>query len=332
MSLTRLFKEKKTPEEIQAVREARTKTYFYIQEASKNISNAVSQNILTPETAVQCSTLLTTEKQWLNNNPSPDTEDVTSHYDILTNKVQTLIDNDKPKIQFKNGLLIYEAILKDSVAKGAITKEQYTNLHNVVTKETEWYKKNVNVANELDFQTETQKMTDEIKAGGINSDTINEVKKESKQAPEDVKKQLDEKAKKQETLDLHTGASIAGTTALQVFYRFLLLVLRILSGSFAANLAIGRPPIYRLLYFIYGTLPYCMPFVILYTIYRRIVDGPIPMYAILPVSIDAATTHLGKYLWYPFYWVPDQDSMNQYTQYQRALQGVVIPVHETIFS
>jgi hypothetical protein len=58
--------------------------------------------------------------------------------------------------------------------------------------------------------------------------------------------------------------------------------------------------------------------------YRRIAKGPLPMYAILPVSLEAATTRIGKYLWYPFYWVPDQDSVNAYTEYTKQMELMVL--------
>jgi hypothetical protein len=110
--------------------------------------------------------------------------------------------------------------------------------------------------------------------------------------------------------------------ALKVFFSLLLVAVCIVSGSLAANAAIGRHTGYRVLYFIYGCIPFFVPFIIFYTIYRRISEGPLPYYGILPVSLEAATTTLGKYLWWPFYWIPDHLSVEETDTFQKALEAI----------
>jgi hypothetical protein len=125
MSLVRLFKEKKTPEEIQQAREARKNVYAYITGATANLVNAVKANTITPETSKECSSLLTAEKKWLDGNTDADTQDIVSRYDVLNDKIKTLIENDKPRLIFKNSLLVYDTVFKASLQQGKITKEQY---------------------------------------------------------------------------------------------------------------------------------------------------------------------------------------------------------------
>jgi len=329
MSLVRLFKEKKTPEEIQQIRQIRQAYFSYITAATANIINAVKANTLTPETSSQISTLLTKDKTWLDSNPDLDAGDITTRYDSLINAVQNLILTDKPKIEFRNTILIYRALFTNQKQSGQLTQEQFDNFDRELKAEDEWYKKNIFTATELDFINETQKMNDTLKEGGIKAKDLATAKEDSKKPTEEVKKQLTEKEleeKKQQelTMNVQKGASIIGWTALKVFLWLLLVVLCILSGSFLANLSIGRPPAYRILYFFYGLLPHLMPFVLLYTMYNRITKGPVSMYAILPVSIEPATTRFGKYLWYPFYYVPDQDSVNLYTEFQKSLPAMVV--------
>jgi len=329
MSLVRLFKEKKTPEEIQQIRQVRQGYYSYISGATANIVNAVKANTLTPETSTQISTLLTKDKSWLDSNPDLDANDLTTRYDMLLNSVQNLILTDKPKIEFRNTLLIYQSLFKANLQNKSITQEQYDNLDRELKTENEWYTKNVLTATELDFVNETQKMNDKLKEGGIKATDVANAKKDSTKPTEEVKheltqKEIQEKKQQEVTMNVKKGLGIIGSTALKVFVYLLLIVLCILSGSFVANIAIGRPPAYRILFFIYGMLPQLMPFVILYTLYRRITNGPIAMYSILPVSIEPATTRLGKYLWYPFYYVPDQDAINAYTEFQAGLRAVVV--------
>jgi len=245
------------------------------------------------------------------------------------NSVQNFILTDKPKIEFKNTILIYQSLFKTNLQNKSITEEQYENVDRVLKASNDWYNKNVLTATELDFVNETQKMNDKLKEGGIKSTEVANAKKDSGKPTEEIKrelteKELQEKKKQEVTMNVKKGLHIIGSTALKVFLSLLFVVLCILSGSFVANIAIGRPPPYRILFFIYGLLPQLMPFVILYTLYRRIAHGPIAMYAILPVSIEPATTRLGKYLWYPFYYVPDQDAINAYTEFQAGLRAVVV--------
>jgi hypothetical protein len=108
-------------------------------------------------------------------------------------------------------------------------------------------------------------------------------------------------------------------TCIQTFAWLFVIAFLLMCGSFAANFAIGRVPSYRILYFIWGALPPFAPFVLLYAIYKRLHDGRLPIYAILPLSIEPATTRFGKYLWYPFYWVPDKEATSAYTAFQASL-------------
>jgi len=336
MSLVRLFKEKKTPEEIQQAREARKNVYAYITGATANLVNGVKANTITPETSRECSTLLTAEKKWLDTNTDADTQDIVSRFDILSDKIKTLIENDKPRLVFKNSLLVYDTVFKASLQQGKITKEQYDKLNRVIVAETAWYNKNATLASELDFNNELQKMNDDIKAGGIDAKVVKEVANDSKQPTNNLKDSLEKKAeadKKAEAaapLTFESGSKVVGATAFKVFWSCLLAVLALLSASFAANLAIGRPPIYRFLFFLYGMLPQFAPFILFYTLYKRITEGPIAMYAILPVSIESATTSFGKYLWYPFYWVPDSESIGKYNEFQNTLKAAVTVIEPIV--
>jgi hypothetical protein len=120
-------------------------------------------------------------------------------------------------------------------------------------------------------------------------------------------------------VDIKSSGQIVLGTALQVFCSLLFIAFCIMCGSFSANMAICRPPMYRVLYFIYGTIPIFAPFVLLYTIYKRIKEGRLSVYTILPISIEPATTQLGKVLWYPFYWIPDQHAIDEYNKFMVSL-------------
>jgi hypothetical protein len=58
---------------------------------------------------------------------------------------------------------------------------------------------------------------------------------------------------------------------------------------------------------------------ILTAIIKRIKDGPLHLYGILPTSIEPGSTRLGRLLWYPFYWQPDQAALDAYETFQKNL-------------
>jgi hypothetical protein len=329
MSLTRLFKEKKSPEEIQALRNIRQAYYTFISDSTNAVLSSTKANLLTPETANEISKLLLKDKTWLQANSSVDVEDISARYDTLISNIKDLVNNDKPKIAFKNGLKLYGIAIRAQNQQGLFTPEQYTKLKTILKEEEDWYAANVTKATELDYLTEAQTLHDKILEIGLNPDTISDVKKETQnKSQSDIEKALLEKEaklKKKENnqVNLEKGAGIVTSTAISIFFNFIRIVLLILAGSFAANLAIGRAPIYRILYFLYGIYPYFAPFVYIYVLYRRIRFGPIPVYAILPISIEPAVTRFGKYLWYPFYWVPDHQSVNAYSEFYTSLNTMV---------
>jgi hypothetical protein len=115
---------------------------------------------------------------------------------------------------------------------------------------------------------------------------------------------------------LTTSLSVAG----QVFGSLFLILLIIFCGSLAANQAIGRDPIYRVIYFIWGMVFF--PFVAIQCLLQRLRVGPIPMYGILPVSTEPGTTRLGKLLWAPFYWIPDIKSDAMKEEYLKSLSKI----------
>jgi hypothetical protein len=127
-----------------------------------------------------------------------------------------------------------------------------------------------------------------------------------------------------QTVDLQSNINRMFSTATKIFFALVIIVLCLLSGSYASNLAIGRVPAYRVLYFIYGCIPFFAPLILIYAIYKRIHDGRIPNYTLLPISIEPATTRLGRFLWKPFYWIPDQHAIDAFRQFQESLPLKVV--------
>jgi len=329
MSLWRLFKDKKTPEEIGQIRNARNVYYDGIKYWSDVIVQALKANLLTPETASEMSKLLMTDKEWLKNNPNAELEDIESKYQTLGQTLSTLQNNDKIRVYFLNYLKLAENTIKIAKQKDHITQIQFVSLKNIIQKEYDWYATNKSTASEIDYNTELESFNDKLLENGLSEDKLKEIQDSAQQSRAELKKKISADKKQIEKTDKSTitferATEIVTTNASDIVYKYLFLVLRILSGCLAANMAIGRLPIYRLLYFIYGMIPFFTYLVLFYTIYRRIRFGPVPIYAILPLSLEPATTRLGRYLWYPFYWIPDQESMNAYGEFQDGLHSMVL--------
>ena len=66
-----------------------------------------------------------------------------------------------------------------------------------------------------------------------------------------------------------------------------------------------------------------MPIVLLYTMFTRMRYGPIPYYAILPLTIEPATTRLGRILNFPFYWIPDDTSRELTKNFINMVEKIV---------
>jgi hypothetical protein len=109
---------------------------------------------------------------------------------------------------------------------------------------------------------------------------------------------------------------------MKVFLGSIIVAFCIVAGSLAANFAISRPPAYRILYFMYGCIPFFAPLVYMYTLYKRIAEGPISYYGILPLSVEPGITRLGKLLWYPFYYVPDSKAVESFDTFKASVEAI----------
>jgi hypothetical protein len=103
------------------------------------------------------------------------------------------------------------------------------------------------------------------------------------------------------------------TTLLALFAVFICL----LSGSLAANDAIGRSPLMRFIVFIYSAIPFYTPFVLIYYVYRYF-KGTYPMfYNFMPLTTSTSSNWILSTLLWPFYYIEDANSQFQKAEYDR---------------
>lgn len=318
-----------TPEQIEALRKNRQEYMDYLTNQQTNIKAAVEKKEITPESGSAVLNVIKKAEDWLTKNPNADLNTVLANREGTNKEIQRILQTDMWKKIVFIITLYYPTTVKEAEQKKIIKPEIVPKLEAITSDLKSWYKKNKDTANPIDFAQQIQewdKKQKEIIGDPSAEEYIrNKLQEAFRKSPEEVEKLRQQEEKKiidiqDQNIDLAKGFQTAMSTATTVFWSFLFAFLCIMSGSFAANMAIGRPPAYRVLYFLYGAIPIFAPFVLLYTIYRRIKEGRLPMYAVLPLSVEPATTRLGRFLWYPFYYLPDQEAVDMFNKFQESLK------------
>jgi hypothetical protein len=315
-------------EEIRETRQARQSYLTYLSTVQVNVNTEVSGKRLTPDTGNLILEKIKAGNAWLQKNPNANYNEIVTNYDATNTEIKRLLDTDKPKKEMLNQILT----LKGQARNWRITPEEAEKLVALADETKKWYDKNNKTATTIDYSQEQLKFKDSIRKiipdVATSNDIISMLNSVKDMDPTDLMASIQKtdkeiEIKKSQTFDFKEGATVAWVKANQVFWSLLLIFLCFVSGSLAANNAIGRARAYRVLYFFYGLIPFYAPIVLLYTIYRRIREGPLPYYAPLPLSIDPATTRLGKILWFPFYWIPDNIAVDEYEKYQQSLKDMI---------
>jgi hypothetical protein len=324
--------QKQSPEELEKTRQVRTDYQNTLSQLQTNVNADVNSKKLTPESGQAILELLQTAQNWLSKNPNASISEVLSNQDSTVTEVRRIQGIDKPKREFSNMVNALPTISNDLQQKKKIDSTQQEKLNALAVQENKWFTRKGSIATEIDFSQETLKLTDTITTIVPDNDIRNyimaELDKAKQMAPAELAGNLNSaekllKKRKGQQVSVGEGISVIWKTAMSVFFSLLVISLCIMAGSFAANMAIGRDPPYRILYFLYGALPTFAPFVLLYGIYKRLRYGPFTIYSILPVSIEPATTRLGKFFWFPFYWIPDEKAIAEYDLYRKAVEAAI---------
>lgn len=351
-NILNMFKPKKTTEETQQIMQVKQDYYNNLSNTNTKIKTSLDKNEILPETGNYLYKLVIKAQTWLKNNPDASVSDIQTNNLDLNTEVKRIYDTEGNIVQHGRwGILLWVATFavsaKDLLKQKVITEEQNKTIQDILKTTVQWYIKNKYTATQPEFQQQTEIITSDIvtllttnndaikyidntfrSMGNLTRKQLNDTLLENNIVVTDLsdkqKKQLStvlaDKEKQEKENEPVDPSEVIQSTAWSTFFKILGYLMGILGGSFAANMAIGRPNMYRVLYFIYGYMPYFAPFVILYTIYKRIRYGPVPLYAILPLSVEPATTRLGKLLWYPFFWIKDGLALAEETKYLESLK------------
>jgi hypothetical protein len=324
--------EKPSKDEIQEIRNLRTNYIQQLQKFQTSTNADVQSKQISPDTASLVFAQIKKANTWLEKNPNATILEITANRDATTEEIQRVLKTDQWKRIIRNYYEVIPTYIGIFEKENKLTSEQGKELLKEKTRLESWYTKNQLTATPLDFEQQQLQLMTKLDEIITNQDVLRRFKdglnwttrmQTSQLLAEITEYNKKNQAAKDQQIDYEAAPEIIMGTATSVFFGFLLVVLCISAGSVAANMAIGRTPAMRLLYFIYGSIPIFAPFVLLYAIYIRIAKGPIGIYAVLPVSIEPATTRLAKLFWQMIYWVPDKDSVKAFKDYEASLQAVV---------
>ena len=323
--------QKQTAEEIKQLRQAREEYQNYLSKIQTNTNTDVNGKRLTPESGRAILSQVQKGYDWLQKHPNANLSEIMASYDATSVEIKRIMGADGPKREFFNIVTAIPVIADKFKVDKRINAEQYEKLKALATQEEKWYSKNSNTATPVDISQENIKVNDTIVTilpeKEVRDLFNGELEKTKNLAPSDLtslitKAEADIEAKKATQVDVKEGADVVFSTAMKVFLGSIIVAFCIVAGSLAANFAISRPPAYRILYFLYGCIPFFAPLVYMYTLYKRIADGPISYYGILPLSVEPGITRLGKLLWYPFYYVPDSKAVESFDTFKASVEAI----------
>ena len=321
-----------TPQQIKELRQTRVNFQDYLSKLQTDTTTDVQNKRVTPEGAKRIFNQIKTSQVWLASNPNANLNEILAKRDEITAESRRILQVDMPLGYIYNGILAAPLIIEKGFNKKIIDSDKQAKLTALLNDTNTWYTKNKDNLIPVDLQTKGQEIVNTftviVPDRNAQSFLVSEMQPLVFQSTSEARdriaiEQASVNKNKAANVDVNEGVNTIIATCIQTFTGLFVTAILIMCGSFAANFAIGRVPSYRILYFIWGALPSFAPFVLLYAIYKRIHDGRLPIYAILPLSIEPATTRFGKYLWYPFYWVPDAEAKSAYTAFQASLAGTM---------
>lgn len=327
-----LFSKKEvSPAEVQQQRQTRVEYQNYLQTTQTNVNTDVNKKVLTPESG---QIILQTVQQgfnWLKKHPDATTNQILANRDTTSAEITRVLGTDKPKLQFKNIILALPTIADTMKQKKQLTDQQVTSLKQIAIDTNKWFTKNSEQATTIDFSQEMIKFNDQITQSIQDANTVKQIqanlssikdKAGSDVLSEVAAQQANLKRVQSTTIDYKEGGNTVVKTAIQTVLTLFLIGICLYSGSWAANFAIGRTYPYRILYFIFGCIPFYVPVVLGYLLYRRLIDGELHWFAFLPLTTESPVTWIGQILAKPFVYIPTDKSVGATDIFQEALKAV----------
>ena len=230
--------------------------------------------------------------KWLEENSTATVLEIKGKEDTYKTHVRNIIETKDVKEYY----LAYIASVSAKIAESAKTRELSKDDLELMTKAVKdadtWFVKNEKTASKIEI---VKKMND------FKSTIVNELKDTKLRAyykklfedleksnPSEFKNKLEKNNEMKDQLaenefNMNDFVNSTWDTFNTYVSYFFLIILCLFSGSLLANSVIFRPISYRVLYFIWGSIPLFIIPVFIYFILQRMRYGPLHLYTMLPI-------------------------------------------------
>lgn len=324
-------KKETTPAEVQQQRQTRVEYQNYLQTTQTNVNTDVNKKALTPESGQSILVVVQQAMNWLKKHPDASTNEVLANRDTTSAEITRILGTDKPKLQFKNVILALPTIAESMKQKKQLTESQVAALQQITTDTNKWFTSNSEQATTIEFSQEMIRFNDKITQAIKDATTVKQIqanlsaikdKASSDVLSEVAAQQANLKRVQSTTIDYKEGSKTIVSVGIKTIVILFLFGICLYSGSWAANFAIGRTYPYRILYFIFGCIPFYVPIVMGYLVYRRLMDGKVHWYTFLPLTTQGPVSDTGRFLAKPFIFIPTSTSVDATDTFQTLLKAI----------
>ena len=298
-----------------------------------------SSSQLIPDNPSQMIRLNDEYRAWLTANPSASASSIGVQREAYERKMKNLLASTDVRKEYVTLMIVVGNSIADQNSRKELTTGDKKVLDNALKKMGDWYDISDNrfYASVVDYNGRIQQFKDNV-LGGLKDpkirqfyqDKFAEVKAQSAN-PEKVRAEGEARKQAREKLadaEFRTDDVVDSMTQTIADWAYFLIinVVRIFAGFLAANTAIHRPAAYRILYFIWASIPiYTIP-VFIYFILKRVRTGPLHLYGLLPLletTYDAEMEHgfFVRWLRSPFTYYHDTHIDVLAAEYQKSLEA-----------
>jgi hypothetical protein len=260
-----------------------------------------SPSQLVPDNPSQMIRLNDEYRAWLSANPSASASAIQAQRETYERKMKNLLESSAVRNEYASIITAFGYSMADKDSKKELTSADKKVIEDALKALSGWYEKGDNkyYASVVEYNGEIQKFKDAV-LGGLKDPKVREfyqdmfgkIKSESQDPDkilktEEARKQAREKLADAEFRMDDIVDSMTHTIG-DWGYTLIMAVIFLFGGFLAANTAIHRPPIYRIFYFIWASIPLFTIPVFIYFILKRVRQGPLHLYGLLPLI---ATTY-----------------------------------------
>lgn len=316
--------------EYKELRDARAAVFAGLKATQEQMNGLLNNKppLVTPEAVAQVNQVIKEQRAWLTKNPNATLEDYYAKAQDIQGRVAEILETDKARLIYRTWV---EGALVLATRNPVLNAEQTKALNILLEQERVWYKENVKKADSLEYADRLVQAQEKVIEYIGNPELAAQYTQKPPETMKDAVKNAEEskvQLKEEEAVDENTftytkAANVVYSTASSVVFRLILGLMSIVGAILAANLAIGRKPAYRVLFFIWAFIPLYSWIALLYSLYVRIRYGPFRIYGVLPLSVEPASTRLGRLMWWPFFYIPDQQAADARDRWANALTEMV---------